>query len=458
MYTIPNRLYRFALAPKSKNVDDRRREFILNTLLGGLWIASTCALIFTAGNYLLLSLGERPSMIYVTGGFWAVNTVLLYFSRRGHWRVVALTWITTIFLTGVLCMVAWGVGLAIAQLVIILSIVMAGVLFRAKLALVLAALSVITLIVVTLLQVQLHTSPDTYWRHQEFQAEDAVGYAFIFALVGFVSWLSNREIDRSLDRARSSEKALQKQNEKLESLVIKRTKQLEELQLKRLLELQPMAEFGRIGAHLLHEITNPITAASLHLQQLDQKNSGAAIHIQRSLVQLERYVNAARKQLKRQSDVRIFSVNAEVKQVLHLLDHHARKSQVKVSSDMTPRLRLYGDPVKFSQCIANLVANAIDACALSKGTDKRLVHVSAVEQKNSIIITVSDNGGCLSKSQIAHVFEPFYTTKTTTQGGLGIGLSLVKKTIEEDFEGKVSASITNNHETNFTIMLPRRRE
>jgi signal transduction histidine kinase len=448
------RLYRLCIKPRSHDVDSQRREFILNTLLCGLVLLATTALLFTLFNFFVIHIGNRIDSVWLTFIFWLVVMMLLVVSRRGKPAIAALLFISFLLISGIQFAMVWGFRLAQAELVFALVIVVAGVLLTARLALIASGVVAAALMGVAFLQVGGWQLPLTDWEQQPYQYVDAVGYIAIFIAIGLVSWLSNRETDRSLSRARRSELALQKERDNLEAKVIERTHELEELQLARLLEMQPFAEFGRIGASLVHDIANPLTAANLHLEELNRQQHSALVQqVQRNLFHLERYLVAARKQLKRESDLKVFSVGSELRQVAHLLTHRARKVGMRIVVDKIANIKLYGDVVKFNQLIANLLANAIEAADVPANSNKEVVHVQAHTKGKKVVIIITDYGVGIAPEDIDKLFEPFYSTKSTVRSGLGLGLSLVKQYVEYDFRGTINVSSDSDAGTIFRLEL-----
>lgn len=86
-----------------------------------------------------------------------------------------------------------------------------------------------------------------------------------------------------------------------------------------------------------------------------------------------------------------------------------------------PNLAVSADPNLVEQVVINLLLNAKDAVI---GKEKARVELSAQEEKNKIIIKVSDNGKGISTEVLDKIFVPFYSTKAS---GSGIGLSLSKQ-------------------------------
>ncbi len=215
-------------------------------------------------------------------------------------------------------------------------------------------------------------------------------------------------------------------------------------------ELEHYAEFGRISAVLLHEIANPLTAATLNLGNI-RNNTHALRDVSSNLKQLERYIDAARKQLKTQGGVELFNVNKELKLVSLVMIPLAKKQNIAISINVENNMKIYGDSVKFCQIIANLITNSIDAYDKSSNFDKRIV-VTLRKLNSWIIVEVSDNGVGIQPSIISRIFDPFYTTKSC-QRGSGIGLSMVRRAVESDFHGSVAVVSKPGVGTKFFIKL-----
>ena len=100
----------------------------------------------------------------------------------------------------------------------------------------------------------------------------------------------------------------------------------------------------------------------------------------------------------------------------------------------------------FQWVIENIVKNSIDA--ISK---KGKIQVKLIDQNNHVIIDIIDNGRGLKKSVFKQIFLPGFTSK---RRGWGLGLSLVKRIIEDYHKGQVNVvrSIPNK-ETIIRILL-----
>jgi two-component system phosphate regulon sensor histidine kinase PhoR len=109
-----------------------------------------------------------------------------------------------------------------------------------------------------------------------------------------------------------------------------------------------------------------------------------------------------------------------------------------------------GDQEKIQQVITNLVVNAI-----KYGKKNGFVEVGFDLENGKVIVRVKDNGEGIEKQNIPRLFERFFRVDKSgarTEGGSGLGLSIVKHIIEAH-NGKihVQSQINVGSEFSFTI-------
>jgi len=118
--------------------------------------------------------------------------------------------------------------------------------------------------------------------------------------------------------------------------------------------------------------------------------------------------------------------------------------EVDVEDDLACEL----DPNLMTQVLTNLITNAIEA---SDRGDK--IEISAFREKHkpdgSICIRVTDHGRGISRENLPHIFNPFFTTKASNSG---LGLSIVYKLVELQ-NGFIDCSSLPGEATSFTIHL-----
>ena len=222
----------------------------------------------------------------------------------------------------------------------------------------------------------------------------------------------------------------------------------------KLQELQRFAELGRLSASLLHEIASPLTAAILNLELSDQR-SPAIRQVQRDIQLLKRYVEAARQQVRQQSRPTVFCVQPQLEELKLVVRPLARQAGIRLDIGTAPDCRLRGDPVKFQQLLTNLIVNAIEAYTEDPpGNYMSLVRVVLARDRSWLIVRVTDWGTGITAEALPHIFETFYTTKSLSGQGLGIGLATVERYVTVDFGGSIKVSSSSLRGTRFTVKLP----
>lgn len=108
----------------------------------------------------------------------------------------------------------------------------------------------------------------------------------------------------------------------------------------------------------------------------------------------------------------------------------------------------------FEQAILILIDNGVK---YSSGS--RNIHVTLDVLGENAIVKVRDEGEGISQDDLNHIFERFYRTdksrnRVSTQGGLGIGLAILKQIVDA-YNLKVSVSSVVDEGTEFTLVIPR---
>ncbi len=115
-------------------------------------------------------------------------------------------------------------------------------------------------------------------------------------------------------------------------------------------------------------------------------------------------------------------------------------------------LRVDGDVGRLLQVQVNLLVNA------SKYTGEGgTIEYTTSRECHEAVIRVRDNGAGISESSIQRIFEPFTQTEQTldrSQGGMGLGLPLVRMIVEAHGGTVLAVSAGRAHGSEFTIRLP----
>ena len=237
----------------------------------------------------------------------------------------------------------------------------------------------------------------------------------------------------------------------LERRVAERTRQLEEKQAQ-IIRAEKLAAAGRVVASVAHEINNPLQAIALHLQLLADEALSTGGQQRLDVVQQEfdriagivgRLLDFQRPKEGQRQPV---DVAAALDYVLTLAGKQLQQSGVmlvQTRPDNLPPVLAADNQLK--QVFLNLILNAAEAMP-----DGGQLTITARHGADTLTIAFADTGSGLSAEVQAHLFEPFYTTKTS---GSGLGLA-VSHEIIANHEGELTICSTPGVGATFTVMLP----
>jgi len=385
---------------------------------------------------------------------------LLWLSRQQKLKLASLLLIVAYFLPNTLFVYRWGVNLPQNLLLYILIIIMSGILLGTRAAFMSTTLIGIILLFLSYLQSNDLINTDLYWtKEYSPRIDDTLMIVITFFIIAIVSWLSNKEISKSLKRARHSETKLQQERDNLETTVKERTQEIKKMQIEKIGTLYKLAEFGRLSSGIFHDLINPLTAVSLNLQQIkDDTKQGATTkeYLRQALNatnKMQAFITSIKSQIKDEQNESYFSVNQEINNCLQILDYKATKFKVKLIFKKQGNLNIHGIASKLSQIILNLVSNAIESYESCK-KNCQLVIIKTKKDDKYIKIRIQDFGSGITKSNKAKIFQPFFSTKNLKTAGLGIGLYSTKNIIEKSFGGSLQVVSNPMRGTSMIVKIP----
>ncbi|MFL6657558.1 MAG: response regulator [Massilia sp.] len=216
-------------------------------------------------------------------------------------------------------------------------------------------------------------------------------------------------------------------------------------------------------AMLGHELRNPLSAISSAASLIGLPGAGpdtiarAKLIIQRQSQHLSRIVDDLL-DLSRAMSGKILlarqpvEVTALVAACLDTFKATGRTGDYRLQLDMTPGW-VDGDPTRLEQIATNLLDNALKYTPTGGA-----ITISVSEEDEHVVLTVRDSGVGIAPDLLPHVFDVFVQASTTldrSQGGLGIGLALVRRLVELHGGSVTAHSDGAGAGSTFQIRLPR---
>ena len=229
-----------------------------------------------------------------------------------------------------------------------------------------------------------------------------------------------------------------------------------------LIHVSRLSTMGEMATGIAHELNQPLSA-------IVNFANGCSRRIQRGIGETKELLNAMdqisaqasrageiikslRSMVTRQQPVREDTdLNTLVSDVCALVAHDRKKMNIAIELTLSgwPLLSRV-DPIQIEQVILNLMRNALDALQSQEPLRRHLQVRTGSVDSDTHFISVEDNGKGISPEDMAHLFDPFFSTKET---GMGMGLS-ISQTIIEEHNGKIRVESFPGKGSLFSIELP----
>lgn len=270
-----------------------------------------------------------------------------------------------------------------------------------------------------------------------------------------------------------SASSLDDQNNKFEGVVFLIRDLTEVYHLRNQVErMERLALLGELSAGIAHEIRNPLAGIKASAQVLQESLSHEDFRsdlIERIVKEVDKSNRLLKEFFKfaRPMPPRLgfFDIEMIIDSVYLLLAPRLKKNNIKFREEFEDQIpQVYIDETQIEQVVLNLFLNAVDVMPdggeltvkTSKkklslwDTQKEKYGVDANNELYHVIVEISDTGKGIKPEIIDKIFNPFFTTK---KDGLGLGLSICSRLIEEN-RGKLDVESTPGKGTTFILALP----
>ena len=222
---------------------------------------------------------------------------------------------------------------------------------------------------------------------------------------------------------------------------------------------QRVMAWREVARRLAHEINNPLTPIRLSAERLQKQYNEQADcfgeTLKKSVKQILHSVDTVNKLIDDfrhyarlpQSQHTPIDLSAIVE--VSLTDVETEADQIKLVTSFISGLWIMGDKKQITQVVLNLFKNAQHAVR-ERATPEIEIITRKNDKKNRAELIVRDNGCGISKKDIEHVYDPYYTTK---KEGSGIGLAVVHR-IVMDHGAMIHFRSLENEGTSVIIEFP----
>ena len=216
------------------------------------------------------------------------------------------------------------------------------------------------------------------------------------------------------------------------------------------------AMFGRIAAGLVHDLSHPIqnigNSCKLIVKLFDDLEYRETFKrtVEREMVMIKRVLEDLHN-IARPIPLERFPVdmNRAVSEVVESMQQHAETAGITLRAELSPESPFVeGDVFALGRVYRNLILNAIQATAPGG-----VVSVAVNGTPEQVHVRVQDTGCGIPSDRLSAIFDDFMTTK---RRGLGLGLAISKKIVEQ-LGGQISVASEVGRGTTFELRFERAR-
>ncbi len=303
---------------------------------------------------------------------------------------------------------------------------------------------------------------------REFITRLILVYIFMFVIAIVIAYFLSSYITRSIKtisdkmqqtrlHQRNEKIILNKASSEIEVLVDAYNSMIDELEISaaKLAKSEREQAWREMAKQVAHEIKNPLTPMRLTVQSFERKFDENDPNIK---IKLKEYSQSLIQQIDVMSAIAVAFSDFEKMPTQH-------KEQIEVISVVKFALDIFNeksityqpkekelyaflDKTQLIRIVTNLVKNAIQA---TEYEENPYITVKVQQDKENLIIVVSDNGKGISDDVKDFIFEPKFTTKNS---GMGLGLAMIKNIIEA-YDGRISFTSKLGEGTVFKVVLPK---
>ena len=226
-------------------------------------------------------------------------------------------------------------------------------------------------------------------------------------------------------------------------------------------QTERLAAMGRVAGIIAHEINNPLEAITntfYLLRNHPSLDEEARYYAQLGEEELARVGHITKQTLgfyRESQHPENVSIAGLIDDVLQLQRRHLIVSKIELDKKYLSEGAIRGFPVELRQVFLNLIGNAIQAMPSGGRLRVRMAERwNEANGRTDLCISVCDTGTGVSPEHAKHLFEPFYTTKSSK--GTGLGLWITKGIIQK-YDGTVrfrSIPFNGGNITSFRVILP----
>ena len=295
--------------------------------------------------------------------------------------------------------------------------------------------------------------------------QNVVLFAMFLSIAILISIAISQKIDEVFDsydnKVRANAKELELLNQSLEQKVkeeIEKNREKEQL----LVQKSKFIALGEMISNIAHQWRQPLSELSSILMFIKFKYSIDALDSEtmqkksqeadKVLEYMSHTIDDFRNFFMPKKEKEEFYLYKAIDSVMTIVSSGLKSYNIKIDINIDEKLQLKTYLNEYQQVILNILKNAKDVL-VEKEVKNPFIKISAYEETDYVVLHIEDNGGGITVEPKGKIFEPYFTTKSQSDG-TGIGLYMSKIIVDKNMKGKLRVRNTKLG-AKFVIVIPK---
>lgn len=218
-----------------------------------------------------------------------------------------------------------------------------------------------------------------------------------------------------------------------------------------LMQQNKIAAMGEMLENIAHQWRQPLSIISTSASGIQLQNEMKVLnddlmndelesiisttnHLSKTIEDFKSFFNNKR-------EIEYFEISTIVNKTLYLMTSRFTNSDINIQINKEQEYFIKGIKNELIQSLMNIFNNSKDELDKKINGEEKLIIINISDDINHAMVEIVDNAGGVSPEIISKIFESNFTTKGVK--GVGVGLYMTKKIIEEDFNGKIEVENKN---------------
>jgi PAS domain S-box-containing protein len=259
-----------------------------------------------------------------------------------------------------------------------------------------------------------------------------------------------KELEEEIAEREAAQRKLEELNQSLEERIHQAVADLRQKD-QTLIQQGRLAAMGEMINNIAHQWRQPLNNVGLIIQNLQfsfddatispaelQKEIGTAMDV---IIHMSRTIDDFRNFFREDKQKSVFTVSDAVHNTLEFVSAALTNHSIQIELEDDKHVTATGYQNEYAQVLLNILSNSREA-SIERHIPNPRIQIRITSENSHSVVYIRDNCGGITEEVMPKIFDPYFTTRSPDKG-TGIGLYMSKVIIEQNMNGRLTASHTD---------------